>query len=803
VTPRPGLPGLPPPLGASWDGNATTFAVRSAVADRVELCLLDGADETRVPLERLHDVWRARVPGAGPGTRYGYRVHGPATPEEGGRCDPAKLLTDPYARALTGALRLSDDLLPRGRDSAGSVPQSLVLGDLPGLAAGRPSTRPRVPWRDTVVYEVHVKGFTALHPGVPEPLRGTFAGLGSPAAVEHLLRLGVTTVELLPVQHAVSELHLLRRGLTNYWGYNTLGFFAPDARLSAAAAADPLSGGQEEEFAAMVAALHEAGLEVVLDVVYNHTAEGDAAGPTLCWRGYDDLGWYRHVPGDPGRYDDVTGCGSTLDLRRPHAVQLVLDSLRHFVEVHDVDGFRFDLAPALTRGSHGVDWQSAFLTALRADPLLSDTKLIAEAWDIGPGGYQVGGFPPPFAEWDGTFRDGVRTAWLDRHRPGGSASGVRDLGYALAGSSRVFDHSGKRPWAAVAFVTAHDGFPLADLVAYDGKHNEANGEGNRDGDDHNRSWNCGVEGPTDDPEVLARRERLTRALLATLLLSAGTPLLLAGDERGRSQGGNNNAYCQDGVTTWHDWSRDPQAERLQDFVAALVRLRAAVPALRPERFYTGRPGPDGLEDVTWWRPDGTRMSHGDWHDDSATVLVALLAGEPGGPGYAVVVNTGAEPARVVLPGPPYATSYEMLVDSAAGLVDVPSTAGTGSRMGAVSGAAKAAAGLVGQAVAEVATGSVVGAVAGRAAEQASRTAGRAGTTAGSVAGAVAGAVVGSVASDAVGKARTAVTGAVTGAGTTAGTGREAQESGAPGADDAPAATEVPAHTVQLHRARRD
>ena len=670
------LPGLPPRLGAHPDGLGTTFAVRSAVADAVELCLLEGPAtrprEERVACERLHDTWWVRVPGVGPGTRYGYRVTGPRTPAEGGRCDPAKLLTDPYARALTGTLRATDALLTPGLDSAGSVPHSLVVAaDGPGVLGGRTSTRPRVPWRDTVVYELHVKGFTARHPGVPERLRGTYAGLAHPAAVEHLLRLGVTTVELLPVHHHVPEVGLLRRGLTNYWGYSTLGFLAPHAGYSAAAARDPLGGGQREELAAAVAALHAAGIEVLLDVVYNHTAEGDAAGPTLCLRGYDDLGWYRHAPGDPGRYDDVTGCGSTVDLRRPHAVRLVLDSLRHFVEAYDVDGFRFDLAPALTRGSHGVDWESAFLSALRADPVLSEVKLVAESWDVGPNGYHVGGFPAPFAEWDGPFRDGVRAAWLERHRPGGHRSDRRDLASARAGSSRAFDHDGRRPWAAVAFVTAHDGFPLADLVSYDDKHNEANGEGNRDGDSHNRSWNGGVEGPTDDPEVLVRRARLSRSLLATLLLAAGTPMLLAGDERGRTQGGNNNAYCQDGPTSWLDWTPSAEAEALTDAVAALVRLRLAVPALRPPAFFTGRPGPDGLEDLSWWDADGQQMTHAAWHDPEGTVLVGLRAGPVGGPGWAVVTNTAAEPARLRLPGRPYAHTYEVVADTATDGVVLP------------------------------------------------------------------------------------------------------------------------------------
>jgi isoamylase len=537
------------------------------------------------------------------------------------------------------------------------VQHSLVVGDDPRPA---PSTRPRVPWRHTVLYELHVKGFTARHPGVPEGLRGTYAGLASPAAVEHLLRLGVTTVELLPVHHHVPELGLLRRGLTNFWGYNSLGFLAPHAGYSAAAAVDPVGGGQREEFAAMVAALHEAGLEVVLDVVYNHTAEGDATGPTLCWRGYDDLLWYRHAGHAPGTYDDVTGCGSTLDLRRAPAVTLVLDSLRHFVAAYDVDGFRFDLAPALVRGARGtVDWDAPFLSALRQDPVLSEVKLIAESWDAGPQGYHVGGFPAPFAEWDGHFRDGVRSAWLERHREPAVAPGVRDLSASLAGTSRSFDHSGRAPWTGVAFVTSHDGFPLADLVAYDAKHNEANGEGNRDGDDHNRSWNCGVEGPTDDAEVLARRRRLVRSLLATLLLSAGTPMLLAGDERSRTQRGNNNAYCQDNELSWLDWSPDPAAEALTDFTARLLRLRRDSAELRPERFYTGRPDEHGARDVSWWRADGHAMTVRNWRDGSVTVLGALLHGT-----WLVLANTGAQDAPVVLPPSTEASGFDLLVDTA-------------------------------------------------------------------------------------------------------------------------------------------
>ena len=666
-------PGQSAPLGASWDGAGTNFALHTASGEAVDLCLFDEAGhESRLPLEQTSGhVWHGYLPGIGPGQRYGYRVDGPFDPAHGLRHNPRKLLIDPYARALQGQLSLDDavfgsvpgrDGVQDHRDSAPYVPRSVVVHDNFDWGDER---APRTEWPDTVIYELHVKGFTATHPGVPEHLRGTYAGLAHPAAIEHLLLLGVTAVELLPVHHFVSEPRLLRRGLTNYWGYNTLGFFAPHAGYSASGS----RGEQVGEFKQLVRTLHAAGIEVLLDVVYNHTAEGDERGPTLSFRGLDNAGYYRLDPSHPDRYRDYTGTGSTLDTRAAHVLQLVMDSLRYWVREMHVDGFRFDLASALTRRRHSVDLQSAFLHVVQQDPLLSQVKLIAEPWDVGEGGYQVGRFPAPWAEWNDTYRDSVRDAWR------GKSGGVRKLAYRLAGSSDLFFSAGRRPWASVNFVTAHDGFTLHDLTAYDHKHNEANGEHGRDGDAHNRSWNCGVEGDTDDPAVLALRRRQARNLLTTLLLSSGTPMLTMGDEVRRSQRGSNNAYCHDSELSWQPWGLTSDALDLREWTSRLVALRRAHPVFRQASFFLGRPGADGVKDLAWFGADGIELSDEQWFDPGQACLGMYLDGNgirvrgPRGErivddSFLVLFHLAAQEGSFLLPGAPWAVSYDVLLDTA-------------------------------------------------------------------------------------------------------------------------------------------
>ena len=655
---------LTPELGAVTDPTGTTFTVFSSSATAIDVCVFEAGVERRIPLEPIGaHLWSAHVAGVGAGTEYGVRVDGAFDPRHGQRHDAAKLLVDPYTRQLRGSLRLHDDLLARGTDSAPYVPRSVVRDPQPPLPRRAP-----VPWNETAIYELHVRGFTRCHPGVPEELRGTYAGLASPASLEHLTSLGITTVELLPTQAFASEIPLLRRGLTNYWGYSTLAFFAPHPGY--AATDDPVS-----EFRAMVTSLHEAGLEVVMDVVYNHTAEGDENGPTLAYRGLDNAAYYRLRPGHPRRYVDTTGCGNMLDLRHPMALTLVMDSLRYWAGDMGVDGFRFDLAPALTR-------DTAFLAAVAQDPLLRKVKLIAEPWDLGHDGYQVGRFPAPWAEWNGKFRDNVRDVWRE------AETGVADLGFRLTGSSDLYDHDGRETVASVNFVTAHDGFPLADLVSYEEKHNDANGEGNRDGDSHNRSTNGGVEGPTDDPAVLTVRRRLRRAHLATLLLSAGVPMLLAGDEMGRTQRGNNNAYCQDNDISWLDWStafdggspHDPAGTdpHLLPLVRGLLALRRSSSLLRRTRFFSGGPSTaDALADITWLRADGKQMTDGDWAGPEVITLLALLADPTHRPGTPVepdreplllVLHPQSADASVTLPSAPWAppgTAYHLVLDTAA------------------------------------------------------------------------------------------------------------------------------------------
>jgi isoamylase len=615
----PVWPGHHAPLGATVLDDATNFAVWAPEATRVELCLFDDAgDETRLPLtERSLGVWHGRVPGVGHGQRYGFRAHGPWDPHRGARFNPAKLLLDPYARAVSGGYD-PRELTYHDRDSAPHVPRSVVVA--PTLGSDRDSTpggerRPLVPWSDTVIYELHVKGFTKRHPQVPEELRGTYAGLAHPAVVEYLTDLGVTAVELLPVHQFCSEPRVTARGLTNYWGYNTIGFFAPHNAYSASGE----RGEQVQEFRQMVQALHAAGIEVILDVVYNHTAEGPPNGPTLGFRGYDDRSYYRQLQ---GTYSDVTGCGNTFDARAPQALRLIMDSLRYWVEQMHVDGFRFDLTPALTRDGQAVDLRAPFLTAVGQDPLLREVKLIAEPWDATPEGYSLGSFPPPWWEWNDRFRDTVRDFWRGR------SDTVRDLGYRLSGSSDLYADDGRLPYSSVNFVTAHDGFTLRDLVSYERRHNDDNGEGGRDGSPDNRSWNCGAEGETSDPGITALRLRQAANLMTTLLLATGVPMLVAGDERGRTQRGNNNPYCQDNEVSWLDWTEDPAWAPLLPLTRRLVLLRRRHPVLRQRHFFAGRPVVEGgRKDLSWIHPRGEEMTDADWYDNDLRTLGLFLAGD--------------------------------------------------------------------------------------------------------------------------------------------------------------------------------
>ncbi|MGW2666670.1 glycogen debranching protein GlgX [Streptomyces sp. NPDC001272] len=680
----PVWPGSSHPLGARFHAGpggvpGTNFALWAQGAEAVELCLFDAlGTETRCTLTELtHEIWHGFVPGVRPGQRYGFRVHGRWDPWTGARYNPAKLLLDPYARAVDGDFSLPPevyghvrdwpqqyiaDTVRDDRDSAPFVPKGVVVHDDDDWAD---DIRPKTPWADSVIYELHVRGFTMRHPGVPEELRGTYAGLAHPAAVEHLVGLGVTAVELLPVHQFAHEDHLLRRGLRNYWGYNSVGYFAPHAGYSASGT----TGQQVGEFKRMVKALHAAGIEVILDVVYNHTAEAGELGPTLSLRGIDNRAYYRLQP-DQRRYADYTGCGNTLHAGRPHVLRLITDSLRYWVTEMGVDGFRFDLAAALARSMHDVDMLSPFLAVIAQDPVLRRVKLIAEPWDVGSGGYQVGAFPPLWTEWNDRYRDAVRDFWR------GALPDVRDLGYRLSGSSDLYAWGGRRPYASVNFVTAHDGFTLRDLVSYERKHNEANGEANRDGTNDNRSWNCGAEGESDDPRITALRRRQLRNLLTTLLLSTGVPMLVAGDEFGRTQGGNNNAYCQDNETGWVDWSllQDPAWSGLFALVRRLVALRRAHPVLRRRAFFSGRAqGADGLRDLAWFTPAGTEMTERDWYAPASAVGLYLSGrdipgrDERGRPvtddSFLALLHSGELPLEWVLPGPPWAGEYELVLDT--------------------------------------------------------------------------------------------------------------------------------------------
>ena len=621
-------PGTAYPLGATYDGSGTNFTLVSEVADRVVLCLIDDeGGETRVDLPEVDGfVWHGYLPGVGPGQRYGYRVHGPYDPAAGHQCNPAKLLLDPYAKAVAGRIDGDESLFgyrfddgphgpPNTDDSLPHTLTGVVISPFFDWAGDRP---PRTAYADSVIYEAHVKGLTKLHPDLPPELRGTYAGLAHPAVIEHLQHLGITAVELMPVHQFVDDPYLLSRGLRNYWGYNTIGFLAPHNAYSAAGDL----GGQVQEFKNMVRTLHDAGIEVLLDVVYNHTAEGNEYGPTLSLRGIDNASYYRLSAEDPRYYVDYTGTGNSLQVRNPHVLQLIMDSLRYWVLEMHVDGFRFDLASALAREFYDVDRLSAFFDLVQQDPVVSQVKLIAEPWDVGEGGYQVGNFPPLWSEWNGKYRDTVRDFWR------GEDATLAEFGSRLTGSSDLYESGGRRPSASVNFVTAHDGFTLADLVSYNDKHNEDNGEGNRDGENHNRSWNCGTEGPTDDLEILALREQQKRNVLATLLLSLGVPMLVHGDEVGRSQHGNNNAYCQDNEITWLDWGLRAENVALFDFTAALSRLRREHPVFRRRRFLQGGPsqGPDG-GDVAWFTPAGDPMSDADWESGFAKSVGVFLNGE--------------------------------------------------------------------------------------------------------------------------------------------------------------------------------
>jgi glycogen operon protein len=622
-------PGAPYPLGATFDGSGTNFAIFSERAERIELCLFDEQRrETRVTLPEVTAfVHHGYAPGVGPDQLYGYRVHGPWAPHDGNRCNPDKLLLDPYAKAIDGNVRWSPALYahrtndPDARDATDSAP-FMPLGVVVNTDFDWADDRsPNTPLHKSVIYEAHVRGLTMRHPEVPAAQRGTYAGLASEPVVAHLTSLGVTAVELLPIHHSISEALLGRRGLTNYWGYNSIGYFAPHA----AYAAQRERGRQVQEFKQMVKALHRAGIEVLLDVVYNHTAEGGHLGPSFAFKGIDNASYYRLLSSDRRQYVDYTGCGNSLNMLHPNVLQLIMDSLRYWIVEMHVDGFRFDLAAALARELHDVDRLSAFFDIIQQDPVISRVKLIAEPWDLGEGGYQVGNFPPLWSEWNGRYRDGVRDFWR------GADESLADFAYRFTGSSDLYGSSGRRPSASINFITAHDGFTLADLVAYDRKHNEANGEKNRDGEDHNRSWNSGVEGPTNDQAVIELRSRRVRAMLTTLFLSQGVPMLLAGDELGRTQQGNNNAYCQDNEISWLDWSAVDR--ELLSFVERLSELRHRHPVFRRRRFFEGQPvrgnGGDAEPDIAWYTPAGTRMSDDDWRVGYARTLAVFLNGDGG------------------------------------------------------------------------------------------------------------------------------------------------------------------------------
>ena len=665
-------PGSPYPLGARWDGRGTNFALFSENAEAVELCLFDSEGfELRVPVEeQTAFIWHCYLPGVGPGQRYGYRVHGPYDPASGHRFNPNKLLIDPYAKAIDREVKWDasvfpytlggDDLTLNADDSAAFIPKSVVINPFFDWGEDRP---PRRPWHETVIYETHVRGISMLHPEVEPELRGTYAGLASSPIIDHLKNLGVTAVELLPVHHFIQDHFLVEKGLRNYWGYNTIGFLAPHAEYAARGTV----GDQVYEFKAMVKDLHAAGLEVILDVVYNHTAEGNHMGPTLSFRGVDNSSYYRLVDDDRRYYMDYTGTGNSLNARNPHVLQLIMDSLRYWVTEMHVDGFRFDLASTLARELHDVDRLSAFFDLIQQDPVVSQVKLIAEPWDVGEGGYQVGNFPVLWTEWNGKYRDTVRDYWR------GKVPGLGEVASRLSGSSDLYMHNGRRPYASINFITAHDGFTMRDLVSYNDKHNEANLDDNSSGEDHNRSWNHGVEGETDDPEVLRLRARQQRNMLSTLLLSQGVPMLLGGDEFGRTQHGNNNVYCQDNELSWYDWDLSPDQRDLLSFTRRLIRLRQQHPVFRRQQFFLGE-GRGGMQDVDWMRPDGSAMSDQDWNHGLLLALMFFLNGQaiptPDERGrnvtddsFLVLLNASADTVTFTMPPEDYAKSWKVLVDT--------------------------------------------------------------------------------------------------------------------------------------------
>jgi isoamylase len=667
-------PGSPYPLGSTFDGGGTNFAIFSEVAEKIELCLFDDrGDECRLALpERNGLVWHGYLPRIGPGQRYGYRVHGPYAPAAGLRCNPAKLLLDPYAKAIDGrndwnealfAYRFADPDSSNDLDSAPYAMTSVVINPYFDWAGDQPL---RIPYNESLVYEAHVKGMTMRHPDIPKDVQGSYAGIAHPAMIRHFQKLGVTAVELMPVHQFVHDATLAEKGLSNYWGYNTIGFFAPHNDY----ASFGTRGEQVLEFKTMVRALHRAGIEVILDVVYNHTAEGNHLGPTLSFRGVDNKAYYRLVAGDERHYYDTTGTGNSLNVRHHESLRLIMDSLRYWVTEMHVDGFRFDLASALAREFHEVDRLAAFFDLVNQDPIVNQVKLIAEPWDVGEGGYQVGGFPPLWTEWNGKYRDTVRDFWR------GEPASLGEFAARFTGSSDLYEADNRRPIASINFVTAHDGFTLNDLVSYNDKHNDANGEDNRDGESHNRSWNHGVEGPTEDGEILAVRERQKRNMLTTLLLSQGVPMIAHGDELARTQQGNNNVYCQDNELSWIDWDDARDHEVLAEFTARVAALRAAHPVFRRKRFFQGRPiHGSSVNDIAWLRPDGQHMTDADWTSGHARTVAIYLNGQ-GIPdrdelgerivddSFLLLINAHHQPVTFVLPDQSYGRTWEVVVDTA-------------------------------------------------------------------------------------------------------------------------------------------
>lgn len=667
-------PGEPYPLGSTYDGAGTNFALFSDVAEKVELCLISAeGEETRIELEEVDaHIWHCYIPSIMPGQRYAYRVHGPFDPANGKRCDPNKLLVDPYAKAFDGEFDghpslfnydIHDHSKRNTEDSLGHTMTSVVINPFFDWGADR---APRTPYNETVIYEAHVKGMTMTHPDIPEELRGTYAGLAHPAIIDYLKDLGVTAIELMPVHQFLQDDHLREKGLRNYWGYNTFGFLAPHQDYSAS----QKPGGAVSEFKGMVRAFHDAGIEVILDVVYNHTAEGNHMGPTICFRGIDNEAYYRLVEGDRQHYMDYTGTGNSLNVRHPHSLQLIMDSLRYWVSEMHVDGFRFDLASTLAREFHDVDRLSAFFDLVQQDPIVSQVKLIAEPWDVGEGGYQVGNFPPQWTEWNGKYRDTIRDFWR------GEPSTLGEFASRITGSSDLYANNDRRPTASINFVTAHDGFTLNDLVSYNEKHNMANGEDNRDGESHNRSWNCGVEGPTDDERIISLRARQRRNFLTTLLLSQGTPMISHGDETGRGQKGNNNVYCQDNRLAWVDWNQTRTNSELVEYTQFLTELRAEHPVFRRRRFLRG--GPLGAEtddrDIAWLTYEGRVMTTDDWNFDFGKSLMVWLNGdaitEPDRRGHRIeddsfllCFNAHHEDIMFQIPGTEYAHSWEVIIDT--------------------------------------------------------------------------------------------------------------------------------------------